>query len=96
MKYTIERVSRNNVAKVISVTAALLFVLFILVTLVISVAQSADGGFGFIINLSNVSILMIVMPFIYMVGVYLASYLAALTFNVATRLVGGIQLELSE
>ncbi|MDJ0908578.1 MAG: hypothetical protein QNI99_05270 [Woeseiaceae bacterium] len=96
MKYTIERVSPSSVAKVVSVTAALLFVLFFLIMLVISFAQSGVGESGFNLNISNVGIMMIVMPFIYMVGVYITSYIGALAFNVATRWVGGIQLELSD
>ena len=96
MKYTIERVSPNSVAKVVSVTAALLFVLFFLIMLVISIAQSGVGESGFNLNISNVSIMMFVMPFIYMIGVYITSYVVALTFNGATRWVGGIQLELSD
>ncbi len=96
MKYTVERVSPSSVAKVISVAAAFLFVLFIAVALVMSVAQGAASNSALPLSFSNISILMIVMPFIYMIGVYIAAYVAALAFNAATRLVGGIRLELSE
>lgn len=96
MKYTIDRVSPSSVAKVVSVAAALLFVLVFLVALLISVAWSAESGTGFNINISSVSIFTLVLPFIYMIGVYISSYIAALAFNVATRLVGGFQLELSD
>ena len=96
MKYTIDRVSPSSVAKVVSVTAALLFVLLFLITIVMSVALAAGNGPSFSMGLTNFGVLTIVMPFIYMIGVYIASYIAALAFNVATRLVGGIQLELSD
>ncbi len=96
MKYTIDRVSPSSVAKVVSVTAALLFALFFLIALVMSVAWSDDSRSGFNVNVSNIGIITIVLPFIYMIGVYISSYIAALAFNVATRLVGGIQVELSD
>ena len=96
MKYTIDRVSPSSVAKVVSVTAALLFVLLFLIAIVMSVAWSDASESGFSVNISSFSIMTIVLPFIYMIGVYIASYIAALAFNVATRLVGGIQLELSD
>ena len=57
-------------------------------------AQTGEPAFR--IDPSNIGFITIVLPFIYMVGVYISSYVAALVFNVATRLVGGIRLELSD
>lgn len=94
MKYTIERISPSSAAKVVSVTAALLFVVLLIVILIIAVARSSDesslasifGSFG---------VATLIAPFLYMIGVYVATWIFAHAFNIATRLVGGIDVELS-
>ncbi len=92
MKYTVDRINPGSVAKVVSVAAAFILLLAFLITLFVQLTRAAGGDF----NLPAIGIITIVMPFIYMLVVYIASYVVAHAFNIATRLVGGIQLELSE
>ncbi len=95
MKYTIERISPSSAAKVVSVTAALLFVVLLIVTLIVSVAQSSTDQSSPAIHFGNFGLAMILMPFVYMIGVYIATWIFSHAFNIATRLVGGIDVELS-
>lgn len=96
MKCTIERVNPNSVAKVISVAAALLFLLFLLVALAVNIVWGSARGSGVNLSVPAFGLVTILLPFIYMVSVYIASYIVALAFNAALRLVGGIQFELSD
>lgn len=96
MKRTIERVNPNSAAKVASIAAALLMLLFFLIVLAVSVVQAALGYSRFHLGIGNFSLVMLVLPFFYMIGVYISSYLIALAMNIAARLVGGIQLELAD
>lgn len=96
MKYTIERISPSGAAKVVSVTATMLFAVLLIVTLIITVAQSSPDQSSLASRIGSFSVVTLIMPFLYMIGVYIATWVFCHAFNIAIRLVGGFHVELSD
>ncbi len=96
MKYTIERISPSGAAKVVSATAALLFAVLLIVALIITVAQSSPNQSSLPSRIGSFGAAMLIAPFLYMIGVYIATWIFCHAFNIAVRLVGGIHVELSD
>lgn len=95
-KVTIGRIDPSSTAKVISLTIGILVAIILLAHFlavavgfrtVPAIPPQTVGGIGWFVA---------VVPFMYMIGVYISTFVFCVALNFAIRLFGGIRIQFSD
>jgi Kef-type K+ transport system membrane component KefB len=95
MNYVLRRIDPLSAAKLIAVSAALFMAVYVVIALAVVTALDIQLGSEQGPFVGAAPWIMLVMPFAYLIGVYLVTLLVCLIFNALAGWLGGIRIELS-
>lgn len=95
MNYVLRRIDPMSAAKLIAVSAALFMAVYVVIALAVVTALDIQLGPEQGPFVEAAPWMLLVMPFAYLIGVYLVTLLICVIFNALAGWLGGIRIELS-
>lgn len=94
MNYVLKKIDPLSAAKLIAISAALFMAVYVVIALAVVTALGIELGPQEGPFVQAAPWMLLVMPFAYLIGVYLVTLLVCLIFNALAGWLGGIRIEL--